>query len=156
MRSPTCTRTGSGATSPIPGRTAPGCPCRWWRLCCGRRTGGPWARTWPRTPGGRGWGSGTCRCRSCDTRSHIASERAGRRSGYAGRIAPGECSMPVPHPACAGRSCLPGCEARERAQGVLVPSRDQQARGKAGRVNASEPLMTPRNRQLREMGCTPG
>jgi hypothetical protein len=25
-------------------------------------------------------------------------------------------------------------------------------RGKAGRVNASEPLMTPRNRQLREMG----
>src|SRR6266536_3629478 len=22
------------------------------------------ARTWPRTPGGLGWGSGTCRCRS--------------------------------------------------------------------------------------------
>ena len=42
------------------------------------------------------------------------------------------------------------------AQWALVPSRDQQARGKAGRVNASEPLMTPRNRQLREMGCKPG
>jgi len=39
---------------------------------------------------------------------------------------------------------------------VLVPSKDDRAREKAGRVNASEPLTTPRNRQLREMGCGPG
>ena len=151
---------GGGAGGAVGGLTEraaqPGVALALSRPGCGARAGGPRGTARPRTPGGRRSGTWSYPGRSCDTRSHIASELAGRRSGYAGRIAPGECSMPVPHPACAGRSCLPGCEARERAQGVVAPSRDQQARGKAGRVNVSEPLMTPRNGQLREMDARPG
>jgi hypothetical protein len=103
----------------------------------------------PRTPGGLRWGIRPCRCRSCDARSHVTSELMDRRSDGVGRVAPGECSMPVPRPGVRRRSCLLGCEARGRAQGPLIHPGDHQARGKAGRVNASKPLMTPRNGQLR-------
>ena len=59
-----------------------------------------------------------------------------------------------PRPACA--AVLPaGCEARGRSPRGPVPS-GTTGEGKAGRVNASEPSMTPRHGQLREMGWKPG
>ena len=122
----------------------------------GRRIRCSRGRARPRTRGGRRRGRTTCRCRSCDTRSHIASECMDWRSGNAGRVAPGECSMPVPRPGVRRRSCLLGCEARGSSPRSPRSIRGLQARGKAGRVNASEPAMTPRNRQLREMEWTPG
>ena len=119
---------------------------------CAGRTGWRAGTARPRPPGARGWGTGSCPGRSCDTRSHIASECMDWRSGSAGHVTPGECSMPVPRPGVRRRSCLQGCEARGASPRNPRSIRGLQARGKAGRVNASEPLMTPRNRQPREMG----
>ena len=129
---------GEHAASPVlPLRVRPSGACRRTRCCPGT------AR--PRRPGAPRWGTGSCPRRSCDARSHVTSELMDRRSDGVGRVAPGECSMPVPRPGVRRRSCLLGCEARGRAQGPLIHPGDHQARGKAGRVNASKPLMTPRN-----------
>jgi hypothetical protein len=68
-----------------------------------------------------------------------------RRSGVVGRVAPGECSMPVPRPGVRRRSCLWGCEARGTyPRGLCFIQGIDQVRGKTGRLNASEPSMTLR------------
>ena len=49
-----------------------------------------------------------------------------------------------------------GCEARGSSPRDLRSIRGSQARGKAGRVNVNEPLMTPRNRQPRRWDARRG
>jgi hypothetical protein len=92
----------------------------------------------------------------CDTMSLISSELAGMEADDVGRVAPGECSMPVPALACAvGPACW-GAKPREEAQGPPFHPGEQPGEGKAGRANVSKPLWMSRNEQLREMGCGPG
>lgn len=79
------------------------------------------------------------------TRSRVwrVSSRIG---GYAGCVAPDQCSRSVPALTCVGRFCLlRGAKLREEAQGSPFRPGKRPGEGKAGRVNASEPLMMPRD-----------
>src|SRR5436190_20419818 len=78
----------------------------------------------------------------CDTKSLVASGLAGWRADEVGDVAPGQCSRPV-----SALTCIAG-NGGGRSSGFkpkgspLHPGATGE--GKTGRVNVSEPLMTPR------------
>lgn len=70
---------------------------------------------------------------ACDTRSHSASELAEWRTDDVGRVAPGECSIPVPALACAAGLACRGAKPREKSKGPpLHPGINRRGEDRAG------------------------